>query len=764
MANAFWKLLGSKLLDAGAAYVQQVSVINELKQLSQQEGLERFARYVRALSSTARAGLAVTLATLASRERDASARHRIEEFLAYLRAGGNGAPVPALAQAPAPPARPTDAPDASDFDEDLNRVDAWSNLDQAERDHAVARHLASLDDDALSRFAANLKRMQANCDEHLQDHKTNEARIVAGRFVEDQIAYNNAVLATGQHDPGWLQRLRELERYAAYFGWLHRLTLAEAERRQAKPGGVSGDHGGVRRALQGLRQMLDEQLATGEIRSEREAGLRRLLDHLERAVAGSGAGADQLQRIEQIKSLLADAAPLLSDPGSAARLRRASPRARQIDAYAGQMKVALGRELMEAPPTPTANAIGAILGDLTSFQQRVASADDDPGLAQLESDVLRPAARARHELLMARHAMLAQPLWEGGEFLPQVNVIAFAGATDLQERLDRALAPRGLRLANDQRLQNHAQQRWRSLNSCHVAVFDLRGAGRIAELATSQPARARQLTAAAYELGLAFALGRPVVVVADQGERMPFDVDLDVVGLSGADEDLDVLLQAIDEAFYVPQRGGNSSSLAASVAFLDQLTVGHPKRTVFERLGWLDPAIVRDPAGFLACAEQIVRDLEPKTWRILRPAWPAAYPDLNIPRCFHVMPFGPAWANEARDSARAACKEAGFRYRRGDEAEEGLIIHAIWEDLCQAQVLLVDLTGGNLNVMIELGMAHAIGRPVISVQRTGSPDLRPRHIEKLRVHAYASGEELRTLLREKLALYRSTGRPQRPAG
>jgi hypothetical protein len=84
------------------------------------------------------------------------------------------------------------------------------------------------------------------------------------------------------------------------------------------------------------------------------------------------------------------------------------------------------------------------------------------------------------------------------------------------------------------------------------------------------------------------------------------------------------------------------------------------------------------------------------------------------------MPFGPDWANEVRDVTRAACKKRGFVYRRGDEAEEGRSIRAIWDDLCRASIVLIDLTGANLNVMIEFGIAHAIGRPVSAVQRRPS--------------------------------------------
>ena len=73
----------------------------------------------------------------------------------------------------------------------------------------------------------------------------------------------------------------------------------------------------------------------------------------------------------------------------------------------------------------------------------------------------------------------------------------------------------------------------------------------MATLVTASPKRARELATAAYELGLAFALGKPVVVVATGDERLPFDIDLSPVTLDGED-DTALLQQAIDEAFYVP--------------------------------------------------------------------------------------------------------------------------------------------------------------------------------------------------------------------
>ena len=249
---------------------------------------------------------------------------------------------------------------------------------------------------------------------------------------------------------------------------------------------------------------------------------------------------------------------------------------------------------------------------------------------------------------------------------------------------------------------------------------------------------------------MAFALGKPVIVACSAGDTMPFDLDIAPLALEGDDDDAALLAQAIDEAFYVLQRTSRSSSIRESVGFLDRITVDHPQRAAFEGMGWLDPKLESDMAGFAAKAEQLLRVMPAPPWRLLRPAWPAAYPDATQRRCFHVMPFGPEWADEVRDVARAACAERGYAYRRGDEAEEGRIIHAIWDDLCRASVVLVDLSSPNLNVMIELGIAHAIGRPVLAVQRRDAVDVRPKHVEKLRVLPYESPSDLKTALLGRL--------------
>jgi hypothetical protein len=68
----------------------------------------------------------------------------------------------------------------------------------------------------------------------------------------------------------------------------------------------------------------------------------------------------------------------------------------------------------------------------------VANADHD-ALAQLEFDLLRPAARARHELVMARHALIAVVF-----ALLYNNVIEVSFLSLAELRLRKALLSEGL--------------------------------------------------------------------------------------------------------------------------------------------------------------------------------------------------------------------------------------------------------------------------------------------------------------------------------
>ncbi len=281
-------------------------------------------------------------------------------------------------------------------------------------------------------------------------------------------------------------------------------------------------------------------------------------------------------------------------------------------------------------------------------------------------------------------------------------------------------------------------------------MFDLRGYR--PGLVHSDAAAASALAATAYELGLACALGKPVVVVTRPDDALPFDVDIAPCELSGdADQDSQALADALDRAWYGRQRTSGASGLAPTFAFLDKITREHPRRRMLEASGLLDAAQIDDAIGFAGCVKQVLREQGLGDLQAIWPAWAGRYPDAATPTVFHVMPFSEPWSNDIRDTVRAASTARGFVYRRGDEADEGRIIQAIWDDICGANLVLVDLTGLNLNVLVELGMAHALGRTVLAVRQAGLKEPLPRNIEKLRVLDYDGAPSLSRIIKSRLA-------------
>ena len=82
--------------------------------------------------------------------------------------------------------------------------------------------------------------------------------------------------------------------------------------------------------------------------------------------------------------------------------------------------------------------------------------------------------------------------------------------------------------------------------------------------------------------------------------------------------------------------------------------------------------------------------------------------------CFVMMPFGSWFDRYYQDIYVPAIKEAGFEPVRADELFwTGSVMEQIWEQIGKAKLLLADLTDKNANVFYELGLAHAVSKPVV---------------------------------------------------
>ncbi|HEX7229908.1 MAG TPA: hypothetical protein VF452_05905, partial [Candidatus Binatia bacterium] len=82
-----------------------------------------------------------------------------------------------------------------------------------------------------------------------------------------------------------------------------------------------------------------------------------------------------------------------------------------------------------------------------------------------------------------------------------------------------------------------------------------------------------------------------------------------------------------------------------------------------------------------------------------------------------------------------------IRYIRGDKVLEPDILRSIWDEICRATHIVVDLTGLNANVVLELGIAHTLGRNVLLISKDRQPEKYFRAIAKQRIHPYTLESE-----------------------
>lgn len=83
-----------------------------------------------------------------------------------------------------------------------------------------------------------------------------------------------------------------------------------------------------------------------------------------------------------------------------------------------------------------------------------------------------------------------------------------------------------------------------------------------------------------------------------------------------------------------------------------------------------------------------------------------------------MMPFGSDFTS-VYQSIQRSCKAVDLRCLRADDIwEDSAIIQDIFNLIFRAQVVVVDFTGKNPNVMYETGIAHTLGKHVIPISQS----------------------------------------------
>lgn len=122
------------------------------------------------------------------------------------------------------------------------------------------------------------------------------------------------------------------------------------------------------------------------------------------------------------------------------------------------------------------------------------------------------------------------------------------------------------------------------------------------------------------------------------------------------------------------------------------------------------------------------------------------------PSCFVIMPFAGTFRPVYEKVIRPAVEEAGLECRRADELfSTQPITRDIWKQIRSCRLVLAELSGRNPNVLYELGLAHAIGKPAIII--TNKEEDVPFDLKALRYRYYDTnnpfwGETLKQWLTE----------------
>jgi hypothetical protein len=129
------------------------------------------------------------------------------------------------------------------------------------------------------------------------------------------------------------------------------------------------------------------------------------------------------------------------------------------------------------------------------------------------------------------------------------------------------------------------------------------------------------------------------------------------------------------------------------------------------------------------------------------PIWRTRNFESDRTLCFVMMPLADQFFVNYEEAIRPALESAGLR---GVHAAEIFgtreIMEDIWESICTARVVVVDVTGRNANVFYELGIAHTMGKECVVL--TQSPQDVPFDITSRRYIHYDPTK--RVALRHKL--------------
>ena len=91
---------------------------------------------------------------------------------------------------------------------------------------------------------------------------------------------------------------------------------------------------------------------------------------------------------------------------------------------------------------------------------------------------------------------------------------------------------------------------------------------------------------------------------------------------------------------------------------------------------------------------------------------------VNKKMIFVLTPFNEKY-DKTYEIIKKTCNRSGFECRRGDEERvSGQILRHIMNEILRARIIIANISGRNPNVMYELGICQAIGKPVLLISES----------------------------------------------
>ena len=476
---------------------------------------------------------------------------------------------------------------------------------------------------------------------------------------------------------------------------------------------------GLKELLERIERLVqdDAQGRDAPDEASRQSGIERLSEKLQRRIGDRG----------KLDSMAAEMLPRIENPTLPGPPLPPDSRARRVLACLQKLKSFLASESIAqgkgARETDSILDLFVRLGRLSTAVHQTSG--DEQKLVALEEDQARSLANEVRHYARRRHPALARPVLSRRSVPLDANALFFSGPSATSFSLAALAQRRHLKLNIGVKPgADVAEARWGDLAAASLGVF---------EISDREPQ-------VFYELGIALALGTELLVIAREGTTPPFDIAQNVCFYADA-ASLDCFFEEhLDVALYGMQMsGGKGSCIEATLTYAERAAKpaaesDHRIRVMLHQMR----AALADPVEFKAALTAFNGYWRLGGHTVIAPRWPVSYFEPGRPCCFVVMPFDPRLETTQKTYCfiAAECSRMGVEDVRGDVSEGQEIIRSIWEETGRASHVLVDLTGFNPNVCLELGIADALGKDSLLIGTAGTEAKLFPDIAKRRCHPY----------------------------